>query len=59
MVLQNLTECVMMYLQRRQMKMKNELYIPRIIDKQIEKYLSAFGGVCVKTFFQEYSRYFA
>ena len=28
--------------------MKNELYIPRIIDKQIEKYLSAFGGVCVE-----------
>ena len=28
--------------------MKNELYKPRIIDKKIEKYLSAFGAVCVE-----------
>lgn len=28
--------------------MKNELYLPRIIDKQIKTYLSAFGGVCVE-----------
>ena len=28
--------------------MKNELYKSRIIDKQIEKYLSAFGAVCVE-----------
>lgn len=28
--------------------MKNELYKPRIIDKQVEKYLSAFGAVCIE-----------
>lgn len=28
--------------------MKNERYKPRIIDKQVEKYLSAFGAVCVE-----------
>ncbi|MBR3933081.1 MAG: ATP-binding protein [Clostridia bacterium] len=28
--------------------MENELYIPRIIDKQIKTYLSAFGGVCIE-----------
>ncbi|MCH5213151.1 MAG: ATP-binding protein [Oscillospiraceae bacterium] len=28
--------------------MKNELYKPRIIDKQIENYLKAFGAICVE-----------
>lgn len=28
--------------------MKNNLYKPRIIDKQIEKYLSAFGAICIE-----------
>lgn len=28
--------------------MKNELYKPRIIDNQIERYLSAFGAVCIE-----------
>lgn len=28
--------------------MKNERYKPRIIDKQVEKYLAAFGAVCVE-----------
>ena len=28
--------------------MKKELYKPRIIDKQIEKYLNAFGAICVE-----------
>ncbi len=28
--------------------MKNELYKPRIIDKQIDEYLSVFGAVCVE-----------
>lgn len=28
--------------------MKNERYKPRIIDKQVKKYLSAFGAVCVE-----------
>lgn len=28
--------------------MKNELYKPRIIDRQIEKYLSVFGAVCIE-----------
>lgn len=28
--------------------MRNELYLPRIIDKQIETYLSAFGGICIE-----------
>lgn len=28
--------------------MKNEKYKPRIIDKKIEEYLSAFGAVCVE-----------
>lgn len=28
--------------------MKKELYKPRIIDKQIETYLNAFGAICVE-----------
>ncbi len=28
--------------------MKNERYKPRIIDKQVEKYLSAFGAICIE-----------
>lgn len=28
--------------------MKNELYRPRIIDKQIENYLTAFGAICIE-----------
>lgn len=28
--------------------MKNELYKPRIIDKQIKKYLTVFGAICVE-----------
>ena len=28
--------------------MKNERYRPRIIDEQVEKYLSVFGAVCIE-----------
>ena len=31
----------------KEVYMKNDNYIPRIIDEEIKKYLAAFGSVCI------------